>query len=337
METIRTPDARFEGLEDYPFTPNYINVDDGEGGEIRIHYVDEGQGELILCMHGQPTWSYLYRKMIPVFVEAGFRVIAPDLVGFGKTDKPTSRQNYTYANHVSWMNGFVRGLDLTDITLVCQDWGGLIGLRLVTENVDRFTRVVAANTGLPDASGIPDEMAPVMHSMYEKIPALPPEEMGQKLRENENGSGFMYWIKYCAEFPRIVVSEVVGLSALNGDLSEAQKVAYDAPFPAEEFMQGARQFPSLVPIYPDGPEIPANRQAWKILEQFEKPFLTAFSDSDPVTSGGHKRFQQGVPGAQGQAHKTIKGAGHFLQEDAGPELAAVVIEFMKINPVKIAE
>jgi len=333
METIRTPDDRFSDLADYPFAPNYVNVDDTEGGELRIHYVDEGEGELVLCLHGQPTWSYLYRKMIPVFVEAGYRVIVPDLVGFGKSDKPTKRDNYTYANHVHWLNGFVKGLDLTNITMVCQDWGGLIGLRVLTENLERFARVVAANTGLPDAKNIPDEMAPTMHAMYESIPALPPAEMGAKLRENKNGAGFMYWIKYCAEYPEVVVSEVVSLSALGGTLTDEQKRAYDAPFPSDEYMQGARQFPSLVPIYPDGPAIPANRKAWEVLGEFKKPFLTSFSDSDPVTAGGYKRFQEEVPGAKGQSHATIEKAGHFLQEDAGPEFAEVVIRFMHDNAI----
>jgi len=333
METIRTPDDRFSDLADYPFAPNYINVDDTEGSELRIHYVDEGEGELVLCLHGQPTWSYLYRKMIPIFVEAGYRVIVPDLVGFGKSDKPIKRDNYTYANHVHWLNGFVKGLDLTNITMVCQDWGGLIGLRVLTENLERFARVVAANTGLPDAKNTPDEMAPAMHAMYESIPALPPGEMGAKLRENENGAGFMYWIKYCAEYPEFVVSEVVSLSALGGTLTDEQKRAYDAPFPSDEYMQGARQFPSLVPIYPDGPAIPANREAWEVLGEFEQPFLTAFSDSDPVTAGGYKRFQEEVPGAKGQNHATIENAGHFLQEDAGPEFAKVVIRFMQDNAI----
>ena len=333
METIRTPDDRFTDLADYPFAPNYISVDDTEGGQLQIHYVDEGDGELLLCLHGQPTWSYLYRKMIPVFVEAGYRVIAPDLVGFGKSDKPTKRDDYTYANHVHWLNGFVKGLDLNDITMVCQDWGGLIGLRVLTENLERFARVVAANTGLPDAKNIPDEMAPAMHAMYESIPALPPAEMGAKLRENENGAGFMYWIKYCAEYPDMVVSEVVSLSALGGTLTDEQKRAYDAPFPSDEYMQGARQFPSLVPIYPDGPAIAANRKAWQVLGEFEKPFLTAFSDSDPVTAGGFKRFQEEVPGAKNQNHATIENAGHFLQEDAGPEFADRVIRFMQDNAI----
>jgi len=334
MRIIRTPEERFSNLADYSYKPNYVNVDDGEGGQLRIHYVDEGEGEVVLCLHGQPTWSYLYRKMIPVFVEAGYRVIAPDMVGFGKSDKPTSRDDYTYANHVSWINTFVGELDLTNMTLVGQDWGGLIGLRVLTENTDRFARAVAANTGLPDAKGIPDEMAAPMHEMYKTIPTLPPAEMGEKLRANENGMGFMYWIKFCDEYPDFVVSDVVGMSTLDGLLSEEQKQAYDAPFPSEEYMQGARQFPSLVPIYPDGPEIPNNRKAWEILAAFDKPFLTAFSDSDPVSAGGYKRFQEEVAGAQGQNHATIKGAGHFLQEDAGPEVAQVIVDFMIANPIK---
>lgn len=334
MEFVRTPEERFADLDGYPFAPNYVSVADGEGGELRMHYLDEGPaaGETILCIHGQPTWSYLYRKMIPVFVAAGYRVIAPDILGFGKSDKPKLRENYTYANHVTWMNGFVNNLDLNNITLVCQDWGGLIGLRVVTENPERFARVVAANTGLPDAKGIPDEMAVVMHQTYDAIPALPPLEMGAKLRENENGAGFMYWIKFCAEYPEFTISEVVSMSAM-GELTEAQIRAYDAPFPDESCKAGARQFPSLVPIFPDGPEIPANRKAWEILKQFDKPFLTAFSDRDPVTAGGYKRFQEDVPGAQNQKHVTIEGAGHFLQEDKGDELASAVIDFMRDNPI----
>lgn len=331
METLITPEERFADLEDYPYQANYLKVDDGDGGELRIHYVDEGEGELILCLHGQPTWSYLYRKMIPVFVEAGYRVIAPDLVGFGKSEKPASRDDYTYASHVHWMRGFIQGLDLGNITMVCQDWGGLIGLRVLTEIPERFARVVAANTGLPDARAIPDDRAAGMHAMYDSIPALPPKEMSAKLRENEHGAGFMYWIKYCSEYPQIVVSEVVSMSS-RGNLTEQQKRAYDAPFPSDEYMQGARQFPSLVPIFPDGPAIPANRKAWEILATFDKPFLTSFSDKDPVTAGGYKRFQEEIAGAQGQKHKTIEGAGHFLQEDAGPEFAANVIEFMRDNP-----
>ncbi len=334
MEFVRTPEDRFTALEGYPFEPKYVSVDDGDGGQLRMHYLDEGpaDGELILCIHGQPTWSYLYRKMIPIFVAAGYRVIAPDIVGFGKSDKPTVQQDYSYARHVTWMNGFVNNLNLRDITLICQDWGGLIGLRVVTENLSRFARVVTANTGLPDARDIPDEMAPAMHQIYDSIPPLPPLEMGAKLQENENGTGFMYWIKFCAEYSDFTISEVVSMSAM-GELTKEQIRAYDAPFPDESYKAGARRFPSLVPIFPDDPEIPANRKAWKVLQQFEKPFLTAFSDRDPVTAGGFRRFQEEVPGAQNQNHTTIEGAGHFLQEDKGDTLANTVIDFMRDNPI----
>jgi haloalkane dehalogenase len=215
---------------------------------------------------------------------------------------------------------------------MCQDWGGLIGLRVLTESTDRFARVVVANTGLPDAKDIPNEMAKPMHDLFDTIPALPPAEMSAKLRENENGAGFMYWIKYCDGYPDLVISDVMNLSATT-PFTEELRVAYDAPFPAEEYKQGARQFPSLVPIFPDNVAIPANRAAWKVLESFEKPFLTAFSDKDPVTAGGHKRFQESVPGAQGQKHTTIEGGGHFLQEDKPDVLSEAIIQFCRHNPL----
>ena len=335
MKTLRTPDDRFDNLEGYPFTPNYIDIDDGDGGSLRMHYVDEGpaDGELILCLHGQPMWSYLYRKMIPPFVAAGYRVICPDLVGFGKSDKPASRDDYTYAAHVGWLERFVLGLDLQQITLVCQDWGGLLGLRVVADHPDRFARVVVANTGLPDARDTPDEMAAPMRALFSTIPALPPAEMGEKMRENEHGAGFMYWIKYCDSYPDLRVSDVVAMSASGSGFSDAQRRAYDAPFPSEEFLKGPRQFPSLVPIFPDDPAIADNREAWAKLREFKKPFLTSFGDSDPVTQGGHVRFEEDVPGAQGQKHRLLKGVGHFLQEEAGEEFAAVVVEFCEANPL----
>ena len=334
MDFIRTPDDRFTNLEGYPFQPHYLDVNDGEGGSLRMHYLDEGPatGELILCLHGQPTWSYLYRKMIPILTSTGYRVIAPDLIGFGKSDKPTQRSDYTYASHVAWLAQFVNTLNLQKITLMCQDWGGLIGLRVLTQNTDRFARLVVANTGLPDAKGIPDEMAAPMRALFDTIPALAPAEMSAKLRENEHGAGFMYWIKYCDSYPDLVISDVVSLSA-SGTMTVAEKNAYDAPFPAEDYKQGARQFPSLVPIFPDDVAIDDNRAAWKILEAFEKPVITAFSDKDPVTAGGYKRFQESIPGAQGQKHTTIKGAGHFLQDDAPETLSNTIIQFCQDNPL----
>ena len=332
MDFVRTPEARFENLPDFPFEPNYVDVDDGDGGSLRMHYVDEGHGEVVLCLHGQPTWSYLYRKMIPVLAGAGYRVIAPDLIGFGRSDKPTDRASYTYASHVAWVKAFVETLDLNDITLVGQDWGGLIGLRVVAENSARFARVVAANTGLPDARDIPDDMAPKLHELMAQTPALPPLEMAAKLAgPMDDRPPFMYWVRHCDAFDDFQPGALVAQS-LSG-CSDGEAAAYSAPFPSEEYRQGARQFPSLVPIIPDNPAIPANRAAWAYFAEFRKPFLTAFSDSDPVTRGGEKRFIDTVPGAAGQKHVTIKGAGHFLQDDAGEELAGVVVAFIKDNPL----
>lgn len=335
MKILRTPEERFADLEDYPYAPNYKEIGDTEGGSLRMHYLDEGPktGEVLLCLHGQPTWSYLYRKMIPLLVAGGYRVIAPDLIGFGRSDKPASKDDYTYARHVAWIENLVRALELTNLTLVCQDWGGLIGLRVLVQNPDLFARVVASNTGLPDAKGMEAAAAEPMRQLLAKIPALPPAEMSAKLRENEMGVGFMYWIKYCAEYEDFVISDVISLSAYQDELTDAQKRAYDAPFPAEEYKQGARKFPSLVPIFPDDPAIEANRQAWASLADFEKPFLTAFTDRDPVTAGAHARFQKEVAGAKTQQHPTLQNAGHFVQEDAAPEFAQVIMDFCTKNPL----
>ncbi|MGH0029205.1 MAG: haloalkane dehalogenase [Myxococcota bacterium] len=333
METVRTPDERFEKLPGYDFAPHYTDVPDGEGGTLRIHHVDEGprDGEPILCMHGQPSWSYLYRKMIPILAEAGHRVLAPDLVGFGRSDKPTRREDYTYANHVAWMNAWVEANDLRDLTLVCQDWGGLIGLRVATDQPDRFARIVVANTGLPDGTGtnIPDDAGPAMRKLYESLPVVKASELGARFAAKEGPPGFLYWRKYCAESPEFSVSDVMRMIAGAG---ADEIAAYQAPFPDPRYEAGARQFPSLVPIFPDDPEIPNNRKAWEVLRAWRKPFLTAFSDGDPVTAGGEKRFQQEVPGAKGREHPTIRGAGHFLQDEKGPELAAEVLRFIARNP-----
>ena len=333
MKTVRTPDERFQGLPGYSFAPHYAEIPAGDGDTLRMHYLDEGpqDGEVLLCLHGQPTWSYLYRKMIPPLTAAGLRVIAADLIGFGRSDKPVQREAYSYASHVGWLNAFLHELDLTRVTLVCQDWGGLLGLRLVSDNVDRFARVVAANTDLPDAKGVPAEMAAPMRELFAEIPALPVTEMGAKMRANENGAGFMYWIKYCDSYPDFVISDVMSLGGK--PLADDLRAGYDAPFPAEEYKQGARQFPSLVPIFPDDPAIKDNRRAWEVLESFDKPFLTAFSDGDPVTAGGEVRFQQSVPGAKKQRHPTIKNAGHFLQEDAPDAFAAAIVRFCEDNPL----
>ena len=330
MDILRTPDSRFDNLKDYPFTANYLEIEAGAGEQLRMHYVDEGEGEVILCLHGQPSWSYLYRKMIPVLTQAGFRVVAPDLVGFGKSDQPTQRGDYTYANHVAWMKSFIESLGLADITLVCQDWGSLIGLRLVAENQARFARVVLANGGLPDGTGIPVEMSAKLNQLLRDTPVLPAEEMFMKLAGPlEDRPQFMYWVRHCDAHPDFYPAEVLKGSLNSCDEEEYR--AWSAPFPSEDYLAGARQFPTLVPIIPDNPAIPANQAAWQELAKLDKPFITVFSDSDPVTKGGEKRFIELVPGAQGQAHTIIKGAGHFLQDDAAAEFSTVVIDFIHDN------
>jgi haloalkane dehalogenase len=299
MRVLRTPEERFAGLVNFDFDPHYTQVPDGEGGVLRMHHVDEGpaDAEAILCLHGEPTWSFLYRKTIPIFVGAGYRVVVPDLVGFGRSDKPADRLDYTYQRHVDWTAAWLEDLDLTDITLVCQDWGGLIGLRLVAEHSERFARVVAANTGLPLGDGPPSE-------------------------------AFLAWRRLSQEMPEMPVGQLVKGACVK-DVSPEAMIGYDAPFPDETFKEGARQFPVLVPISPDAPAGPANRRAWVVLERGDKPFLTAFSDSDPITRGGDEVLRQRVPGSQGQPHTTIRNAGHFLQEDSGEEFARVIVDFMQ--------
>jgi haloalkane dehalogenase len=298
MKILRTPDDRFRNLHGYPFNPNYVEVSDIEGDSLRIHYVDEGPKEAdpVLLMHGEPSWSYLYRKMIPIITAAGYRAIAPDLVGFGRSDKPADRKDYTYQRHVDWVQAWFDQMNLQRITLVCQDWGGLIGLRLLANNPDRFARVVAANTGLPTGD----------HPISE---------------------AFLSWRKFSVEVPDFDIGAIITMGCQKTPSAEAN-AAYNAPFPDETYKEGARIFPSLVPAEPDDPASHANRKAWEVLSQFDRPFLTAFSDGDPITKGGERIFQKQIPGAQGQPHTTIKGAGHFLQEDCGEDFAHVVVDFM---------
>ena len=294
MDLLRTPDDRFHDLPGWTYAPHYVDL---EG--VRVHYVDEGPraGAPVLLMHGEPSWAFLYRKMIPGLVAAGHRVVAPDLVGFGRSDKPARREDYTYARHVAWMAGVLGALDLRDVTLFCQDWGGLVGLRLVAEHPERFARVVAANTGLPTGDEKVSEAFLAWQAFSQKTEVLP---VGRIIQTG------------CA---RSVAPEVVA--------------AYEAPFPDETYKAGARQFPLLVPTRPDDPASEANRAAWRALEQFEKPFLTAFSDSDPVTKGAERPMHKRIPGAAGQPHVTIERAGHFLQEDTGEELGRLVAQFIE--------
>jgi haloalkane dehalogenase len=293
MEALRTPDDRFINLPGYRFAPHYVEVD-----ALRIHYVDEGPRAAapVLLLHGEPSWSYLYRKMIPIITAAGQRAVAPDLVGFGRSDKPVRQDDYTYQRHVDWVRGVIEHLDLRDITLVCQDWGGLIGLRLAAEHPQRFARIVAANTFLPTGD----------------MPA------------NE---AFEMWRKFSQETPDFQVGGIVRGGCVT-DLAAEVIAAYDAPFPDDRYKAGARRFPMLVPTSPDDPASPPNRKAWEVLQRWEKPFLTAFSDSDPITHGADKLLQAAIPGAKGQPHTTIVGGGHFLQEDKGEDLAKVVVDFI---------
>jgi haloalkane dehalogenase len=330
MKFVRTPEERFTNLKAYPFLPNYVEIDSGDGGSLRMHYVDEGSGPTILCLHGQPSWSYLYRKMIPSLVRAGHRVIAPDLIGFGKSDKPVNRQDYTYANHVGWMKSFLERLGLSDLTLVCQDWGALIGLRLVAEESERFSGVVVSNAGLPDGSGIPPEAATKLRQLQAVTPALSAEEQYQMICEPPSDRpGFFYWVRHCDEHPDFHPAEIMRL--LLRECDEEEYRAWAAPFPSEQYLAGARQFPSLVPILPDDPAIADNKAAWEVLERFDKPFLTAFGDSDPVTRGVEKLFIKRIPGAAGQKHAILEGAGHFSQDDTAEEFANIVIDFIDSN------
>ncbi|EQA55542.1 haloalkane dehalogenase [Leptospira kmetyi] len=299
MEILRTPDSSFENLPGYSFTPNYLQVQN-----LRMHYVDEGPKdatETVLLLHGEPSWSYLYRKMIPPLARAGYRTIAPDLIGFGKSDKPDDPSFFSYQAHVDWLREFVENLDLKNVTLFCQDWGGLLGLRVAAEHSERFSRIVAANTFLPTGD-------------------IPPKE------------DFLKWRHFSQNVKRLAIGSIVK----NGCVSELTKeivAAYDSPYPNETYKAAAKKFPALVPISPDDPASEPNRKAWEILKTWKKPFLTAFSDQDPITKGGDIFFRRLIPGAKGQKHVTIANGGHFLQEDKGEELAEVVIQFIKANPL----
>jgi len=292
MKAIRTPDERFVDLPGYDFTPHYVEIDG-----LRMHYLDEGPADAnpVLLLHGEPSWSYLYRKMIPLLTAAGHRVIAPDLIGFGKSDKPVSRGDYSYAGHVAWMRQFVEALDLKSITLFCQDWGSLIGLRVAAENEHRFARIALGNGFLPTG----DEEFP---------------------------RAFKIWRAFARWSPWFPIGRIIQSGTVN-ELSREEIAAYDAPFPTAKFKAGARAFPRLVPTTPDNLASAANRRAWDMFKCWEKPFLTTFSNRDPVTRGGDRPFQKLVPGAQGLEHVKIRNAGHFLQEDKGEELAEVLIRF----------
>ena len=296
MNILTTPESHFENLKDYPFAPNYLEVENG----LRMHYVAEGNAEnpVVLLLHGEPSWSYLYRRMIPILSEHGFRVIAPDLIGFGKSDKPAERESYSYQKHLDWLTTLIEQLDLNNILLFCQDWGGLTGLRLVTEMEDRFSMVVASNTILP-AGTIP----------------MP--------------ESFMQWREYSQHSPGFDIGKVIDKGTVQ-QLSDEVIEGYNAPFPSEDYKAGARMFPLLVPVDFDDPEAAKNRSAWEKLGQWTKPFLTVFGSQDMIMKGAEKVFQKLVPGTKGQDH-TLLDAGHFIQEEKGEELAQCIIDFYEKN------
>ncbi len=300
MQVLRTPDECFDNLSGFVFAPHYVEIPDGDGGSLRVHYLDEGPADAahtMLLMHGEPSWCYLYRHMIPVLSAAGYRCIAPDLVGFGRSDKPAVRTDYTYQRHVDWVRGALFDtLDLSHLVLVCQDWGGLIGLRLLAEHPERFDAAVAANTFLPTG-------------------------------DREPGEAFLRWRDFSQNVETFPTGFVIN-SGCTTDLSADVIAAYDAPYPDETYKEGARQFPTLVPARPDDPASAANRAAWERLNVFAKPFLCAFGDSDPITGGSDRHLIAQIPGAAGQPHTTIVGGGHFIQEDRGVELANVIVAWL---------
>lgn len=309
MKMLRTPDERFGSLPDFPYEPRYAHL-----GGLRMAYIDEGSGPTVLLLHGEPSWSYLYRHVIKVLVDGGLRAVAPDLIGFGRSDKPAEITDHTYARHIEWTSQFVEALDLRDITLVGQDWGGLIGLRLVAAELgrsadtgtpsemerpavlERYARVVAANTGLPTGD-------------------FPMPETWLRFRQS---------VRTAATFdvPRSIQA------GCQSTLSPEVLAAYDAPFPDESYKAGPRAMPGLVPAEPDDVEAQPNRDAWAALGRWDKPFLVAFSDRDPITGPMAGIFRSQIPGAKGLTHPTLNGAGHFLQEDAGERLGAEILRFV---------
>jgi haloalkane dehalogenase len=316
---VRTPDARFAGLSDYPFAPNYAEVHADGIDALRMHYVDSGPPEapVALLLHGQPTWSYLYRAVIPVLAEHGLRSVVPDHIGFGRSDKPTDPTAYTYARHVSWMTSFLEALDLRDITLVVQDWGGPIGLGALAAKPERFARVVATNT--------------VLHTCDPSLEGM--------LTWANHGTGdgrvvieeaLVEYVRYCQRAPDLVASTF--LYSASGTLGPDVLAAYDAPFPDRSCTAGLRQMTGLIPLTPNDPGARIGRATMDALGRWDRPFLTAFTDGDPATRGFETVFRHRVPGAAGRAHPTIRGAGHFVPEERGPELARIVAEFVAATP-----
>ena len=357
MKVLRTPDARFEGLSDYPFEPHYTEIDTDDGVPLRIHHLDEGDpnAPLVLLLHGQPSWSYLYRKMVPLLVASGLRVIAPDLPGYGKSDKPAAREDFSYQRQVDWMGRWLEANDFGDITLFGQDWGGLIGLRLVVDHPDRFARVVMGNTGLPLNTSLDQQTVDRVMAFRQDGERISFPGMVRAIsRLRSLGSdpdaypmGFAHWQKFCWNTPDMPAGFMMEMMidapatwrvapkvALHHYLGTALRPitplgrAYEAPFPDAMYKMGPRAMPSQVPTLPTDPSVDAQRAAWTFFEQFQKPFLCLFTEDDPVTRGLEKSFIGRVPGTTGLPHQVFPRGGHFLQERCHHELSAAISELI---------
>lgn len=358
MKILRTPDSCFASLADYPFTPHYTTIQTHDGSDLRIHHLDEGPADgspdapIVLCMHGQPVWSYLYRKVIPHLTAAGMRVIAPDLVGYGKSDKPAAREDYSYERQVEWMGAWLEANDFNHITFFGQDWGGLIGLRLVVNHPERFDRVVISNTGLPYN---PDVAETVVRQVEEfrsnSAPTPSLIEMQKALSQMGGGdhpaTKFAYWQKWCWETEDLPIGFIMSMMlappakpiqalkfllnkmGVTSPMPTPLAKAYDAPFPDASYKMGPRAMPSQVPTLPTSASLEEQRKAWDFFASFNKPFLCAFADNDPVTRGGEAQFMEKVPGTSGLPHTTIKGGGHFVQENAPEQVAQVIIDLIQ--------
>ena len=351
MNILRTPDSQFKNLAGYPFAPHYTTIKTRDNSELRVHHLDEGPTDspIVLCMHGQQVWSYLYRKMVPYLTGAGMRVIAPDLPGYGKSDKPASREDYTYESQVEWMGAWLETNDFSNITFFGQDWGGLIGLRLIANHDARFTRVVVANTGLPYNPDVAGHIIKEVEDFRANAPtpSLPQMQKALSQMAGSAATKFAYWQKFCWESRDMPVGFMMSVMMEKQPvLAKAARFllhragmtlpfptelakAYEAPFPDPSYKMGVRAMPSQVPTLPTSPSLEQQRLAWEFFDKFEKPFLCTFSDDDPVTAGLEQQFFDRVPGTKGLPHDTIKQGGHFLQENEPEQVSNAIINLIR--------
>jgi len=299
MEILRTPDERFHGLEDYDFEPHYRSIAAVDGTALRFHFVDEGprDADPVLLLHGNPSWTYLHRKMIRGLAALGHRVVALDLIGMGRSDKPAAKTDYSLANHIDWMGQWLEAEDLTNITLYCQDWGGITGLNLLPFHGDRFARVIASNTGVPAGEGATE--------------------------------GIENWLAFVSSVEQLPIGGVMQ-SGTSRRLTPGEVAAYEAPFPDGSYQASPLEFPFLIPVQPENPGVPMCREMWEYLKTWEKPFLTVFGSEDAISykAGAHLKMQRVIPGAANQQHVVIEGANHFIQEDAPDELIDIIDAFI---------